>query len=195
MKQICLLFSFKTKNHSLLFALIDSHSLYHSLSFFVTRCITCCHSLSLVFTRNCLLPLVAIRCESLSLIAIRCRQMYLIVICCHSSFHSLSLAVTRCTTRLSFHKRSNRSRNNSAHKHFMLFTLKLSLMEKLKPKTGNTFFNILDISTSYANSIYLFKVNSKGGEQCKRRQSAVFTGSFQRTLHHLVLYVLLTLTS
>ena len=51
----------------------------HLLSLVVTRChscITCCHSLSLI------------------------------VILCHSLYHSLSLVVTRCITRLSFYKRS-----------------------------------------------------------------------------------------
>ena len=47
-----------TRSHSLLFAVLtDFHSLYHSLSFIVTRC----HSLSLV------VPLFAAHCHSLSL--------------------------------------------------------------------------------------------------------------------------------
>ena len=58
----------------------------HSLSLFVTHF----HSLSLV------VPLVVTGCHSLSLV------VPLVVTCCHS----LSLVVTRCTTRLSFYKRS-----------------------------------------------------------------------------------------
>ena len=58
------------------------------------------------------------RCYSLSLVVTRCTTRYhslhhslslivpLVVIRCHSLYHSLSLVVTRCTTRLSFYKRS-----------------------------------------------------------------------------------------
>ena len=94
---------------------------YYSLSLFVTHF----HSLSLV------VPLVVTRFHSLSLAVIRCHLLYhslsLVVISCHSfhhsfslvvilchllythchSFHSLSLFVTRCTTRLPFYKRSS----------------------------------------------------------------------------------------
>ena len=65
----------------------------HSLSLFVTRCTTRCHSLSLV------VPLVVTRCHSLSLV------VPLVVTRCHS----LSLVVTRCNTRLSFYKRSEKT--------------------------------------------------------------------------------------
>ena len=51
---------------------------------------------------------------SLSLVVIRCHYLYhllslvvpLVTIRCHSFYHSLSLVITRCTTRLSFYKRS-----------------------------------------------------------------------------------------
>ena len=70
-----------TRCHSLSLVVILCHSLYHSLSLVVplvvTRCTTLSHSLSLD------VPLVDTRC------------------------HSLSLVITRCTTRLSFYKRSN----------------------------------------------------------------------------------------
>ena len=66
------------------------HSLYHSLSFVVTRC----HSLSLVVTRCHSLPLVVLRCHSLSLV------VPLVVTCCTICCHSLSfivpLVVIRC---------------------------------------------------------------------------------------------------
>ena len=63
----------------------------HSLSLFVTRFTTCCHSLSFVVTR----------CHSLSLVLIRCHSLSFYVTRCHSLYHSLSLVVivvTRCTT-------------------------------------------------------------------------------------------------
>ena len=62
------------------------HLLYQSLSLVITRC----HSLSLI------VPLVLTRCHSLSLI------VPLVLTRCHS----LSLVATRCTTPLSFYKRS-----------------------------------------------------------------------------------------
>ena len=69
-------------------------SLYHSLSFVVTHCTTRCHSLSLV------VPLIIIRCQSLY------HSLSLIVIRFTTHCHSLSFVFTRCTTRLSFYKRS-----------------------------------------------------------------------------------------
>ena len=68
-----------------------SHSLYHSLSFVVPLDIIRRHLFSLV------VPLVVIRC------------------------HSLSFDVTRCTTRLSFYKRS-----------FYIFLLFISFITKTK---------------------------------------------------------------
>ena len=86
--------------HSFSLVVIRCHSLYHSLSLFITRCTTCCHSLSFVVTRchslSLVVPLVVTRCHSLSLV------VPLVVTHCHS----LSLVVIRCTTRLSFYKRS-----------------------------------------------------------------------------------------
>ena len=72
--------------HSLSLIAICCHSLYYSLSLFDTCCTTRCHLLSFVVTH----------CHSLSLV------VPLVVTSCHS----LSLVVTRCTTRLSFYKRS-----------------------------------------------------------------------------------------
>ena len=65
------------------------------LSLVFTRCITLCHSFSLVA------PLVVIRCHSwyhsLSLVVFRCHSLYhplsLVVIRCHPLYHSLSLDV------------------------------------------------------------------------------------------------------
>ena len=119
----------------LLFLLKHKITLFYLLSFifirFITRChslslivifVTRCHSLSLVFSRWNFLPL------AVPLVLTRCHLLYhslsLFVICCatrcHSlsslSFvaplvvilgHSLSFVVTRCTTHLSFYKRSN----------------------------------------------------------------------------------------
>ena len=81
--------------------LAEMVTLCHSFSFVVTRCTTCCHSLSLVVTR----------CHSLY------HSLSLAVISYHPLYHSLSGVVTRCTTRchslstrcstrLSFYKRS-----------------------------------------------------------------------------------------
>ena len=79
----------KLKHHSILFAVIRCHLIYHSLSFVVT-----CHSLPFlvrIAVIHCASP-----CYSLSLVTApfvtRCR--------------GLSLVVTRCSTRLSFYKRS-----------------------------------------------------------------------------------------
>ena len=83
-----------------LLSLIITHS--HLLSLVVTRCITHCHSLSLI------VPLVVTRCttrcHSLSfvvpLIVTPCHLLYhslsLVVIRCHSLCHSLSLVAIRC---------------------------------------------------------------------------------------------------
>ena len=86
-------------------AIILCHSLYHSLSFVVTRtnlCHSLSHSLPFVVTRCPLLslvvPIVVVTlCPSLSLV------VPLVVV---TRYHSLSLVATRCTTRLSFYKRS-----------------------------------------------------------------------------------------
>ena len=80
--------------HSLSLIAICCHSLYYSLSLFVT-CTTRCHSLSLVVTR------FTTRCHSLLLV------VPLVVIRCYSLYHSLSFVITRSTTRLPFYKRSN----------------------------------------------------------------------------------------
>ena len=75
-------------------------TLCHSFSLFVTRC----HSLSLVAS------LVVTRCHLSSLVVplviTRCHSCSLVVPLVVTRCHSLSLVVTRCTTRLSFYKRS-----------------------------------------------------------------------------------------
>ena len=80
------LFQFETYNYSISLALNCFCLLYHSLLFPVTLC----HLLALI------VPLVVIRftdcCNSFLVIAIRC----------HSLYHSLSLVVARCTSRLVF---------------------------------------------------------------------------------------------
>ena len=58
---------------------------FHSFSFVVLLVVICC--------TNC--------CHSLSFTVTRCHSLSLVV-----THHSLSLVVTRCTTRLSFYKRS-----------------------------------------------------------------------------------------
>ena len=85
----------------------------HSFSLFVTRCTTCCHSLSLVE------PLIVIRCHSLyhllpfvvPLFVTRCHSLSLVlplvVTHCYSLSLVVPLVVTRCTTRLSFYERSD----------------------------------------------------------------------------------------
>ena len=64
------------------------------------------------FGQNChLLSLLVIRCQRSSLVVTRCHSLSLVVplvvIYCNSLYHSLSLVVTRCLTRLSFYKRSS----------------------------------------------------------------------------------------
>ena len=67
-----------------------------------------------------LLSLVVIRWHSLH------HSLSVIVIRCHSLYHSLSLVVIRCTTRLSFYKRSNRSKSkrNSQEKQSQVSCIK-----------------------------------------------------------------------
>ena len=104
------------------------------LSHVVTSCITCCHSLSLVaplvVIRCYLLSYVVTRCttcchslyHSLSLLVIRFHFMYhslsQIVITSHSLYHSLPFVVTRCTTLLSFYKRSTETVKRSCFQSF-----------------------------------------------------------------------------
>ena len=107
-KRLCWIYcSFTLHNCFILkpkITLICFHSLYHSLLFVeplvVIRCqswslvVNCCLSLS---SLSLIVPLVDVtRCHSLSLVAIRFQWLR----------HSLSLVVTRGTTRLPFYKRS-----------------------------------------------------------------------------------------
>ena len=69
-------------------------TLFYLLSFVFICCTTPSHSLSLVVICYHSLSFVVTRWHSLSLVP-------LVVICC-TTRHSLSLVVTRCTTRLSF---------------------------------------------------------------------------------------------
>ena len=75
----------------------NGHSLYHSLSFVITRC----PSLSFV------VPLVVIRCTT------RCHWLYHSLSFVVTRCHSLSLLVSRCTTCLSIYKRSLVETQNS----------------------------------------------------------------------------------
>ena len=109
---VYLFLSLKGRQSSILWSVLCRfHWLYHcchSLSLIAI----CCHSLSLVALLLVILchllhrslPLVVTRCNSLSLavplIVTRCH-------CCNSLYHLLSHVVTRCTTRLSFYKRSS----------------------------------------------------------------------------------------
>ena len=52
------------------------------------------------------IPEMVTRCHSLSLVVIPYHSLSLFVICCHSLSLVVLLVVTRCTTRLSFYKRS-----------------------------------------------------------------------------------------
>ena len=124
---VCLFLSLKGWQSFILWSVLCRfHSLYHcyhSLSLITI----CCHLLSLV--ASLAVTLCHSLYHSLSLVAIRCLSFYhsfsLAVIRCYSLYHSLSLVVTRCTTRyyslsivvllvvtrctthLSFYKRSN----------------------------------------------------------------------------------------
>ena len=110
----------------LLFLLKHNVTVFYLLSLLFICFITRCHSLSLI----------VIFCNSLSLVVIRCHLLYhslslvvpIAVTCCHSLYHSLSFVVTRCTTRLSFYKRSNWVAYNHVHNA-------LCFPEVNKPKT------------------------------------------------------------
>ena len=111
-----------TYSHSYSFVLSLAVIRCHSLSFFITRChllsfvVTCCNTSchSLYHSYSFAVPLDVIHCHSLSFV------VPLVVIRCHS----LSFDVTRCTTRLSFYKRS-------LFYNFLLFT---SFIIKTKTK-------------------------------------------------------------
>ena len=95
-----ILLNFETWNYSLLLVVIcfqSFSSLYHTLSYIVTCCISHCH----------LFALVAIRCHSLyQSLSPLLFFVPLLVICCHLLYYSLSLVVSGCSTRLSSYKRS-----------------------------------------------------------------------------------------
>ena len=91
---IAYIVSFWNQNHSLLLALIHFHSFSFVVPLVVIRCHSLYHSLSLV------VPLVVIRC--------------------HSMYHSSSLVVNRCTTLLSFYKRSSCLFKNFKHSHVIV---------------------------------------------------------------------------
>ena len=123
-----------------LFNLKHKITLFYLLSFVFIRFMTRCHSLSLIVTLSYSLSFVVISCHllyhSLSLV------VSFVVICCTTRYHllyhylsfvvplaviryhSLSFDVTRCTTRLSFYKRS-------LFYNFLLFT---SFIIKAKTK-------------------------------------------------------------
>ena len=122
----CLIWNIKslyfTYSHSYSFVLSLAVIRCYSLSFFITRChllsfvVTCCNTSchSLYHSYSFAVPLDVIHCHSLSFV------VPLVVIRCHS----LSFDVTRCTTRLSFYKRS-------LFYNFLLFT---SFIIKTKTK-------------------------------------------------------------
>ena len=97
---VYLFLSLKGRQASILWsALCRFHWLYH-----------CCHFLSLIAICCHSLSLVVIHCHSLSLFvplfATHCHSFSLVVPLVVTRCHSLILVVTRCTTCLSFYKRS-----------------------------------------------------------------------------------------
>ena len=76
------------------------HSLYHSLSFFVSLAVILCHSFSFTVTR----------CHSLSLVVSHFHALYhslsIVVLLVVTRSHSLSIVVTLCTNRLPLYERS-----------------------------------------------------------------------------------------
>ena len=64
------------------------------------------HSLKYTLPFLFVVPLVVTRCHSLSFVVTRCHSLYHSLSFVVTRCHSLSLFVTRCTTRLSFYKRS-----------------------------------------------------------------------------------------
>ena len=88
---------FSRNGHSLSLVFILCHSLYHLLSLVVTRCHSLYHSLPLAVISYH--PLY----HSLSGVVTCCHSLSFVATCCTTRCHSLS---TRCTTRLSFYKRS-----------------------------------------------------------------------------------------
>ena len=90
--------------------IFTSFTYWHSLSFVAICCSSCCHSLSLVVSLfiTCYhsLSLVIIRYHSLSLVVTHYQLLSLAVPLVVTNSHLLSLNVIRCTTCLSFYKRS-----------------------------------------------------------------------------------------
>ena len=98
-------------------------------------------------------------------------SLSLVVICCHSLYHSLSLVepltVTRCITRLSFCKRSLKSKYLSSIKIFPFFISffcwneikkKSSIKESRRDECRETFLaevNGNSVSDHYARNIYI----------------------------------------
>ena len=89
-------------------------TLFYMLSFAFICCTIPCHSLSPIVICYHSLSFVVTHCCLLSLVVIRCHSIYhsvsFVTTSCTIRYHSLSLVlpliVTRCTTRLSFYKRS-----------------------------------------------------------------------------------------
>ena len=118
----------------------------------VTRCTTRCHSLSLVVTGchslSLVVPPVVTLCHSLSLAVTRCTT------CCHSLPLAVSLVatrcITRCTTRLSFYKRSKNTNHETESLNVMnvatvleekivLFTASTKILEREKSISPSSF--------------------------------------------------------
>ena len=108
----------------LLFFLKHKITLFYLLSSVFIRFITRCHSLLLIVIFCYLLSFAVIRCYLLNhslpfvvpLDVTRCHSLSFVVSLVFIRCHSLSFDATRCTTLLSFYKRS------LFHK-FLLFTL------------------------------------------------------------------------
>ena len=90
----CIIALFQNQK-SLSFASIHFHSLCSSFSFAVPLIVTRCHSLSVIVTRFHSLSFIVTR-HSLSLLVTRCTTR------CHSLYYLLSFFAIRCTTRSHF---------------------------------------------------------------------------------------------
>lgn len=102
-----------------------------------------------------------IRFHSLSLVVTDCQLLSLVVTFvftrCHSLHHSLTLAVTRCISRLSFHERSHLSFNKFSTDEMTKLLLKrlveILLCLYLKKKRTHFIMRILRIIRNYIESL------------------------------------------
>ena len=98
---------------------------FHSLSFYVLLVDICCT------TRLDSLSLVVTHCHSLSLVNIRCTTL------CYSLSFIVPFVVTRCTIRLSFHKRSSELLHRSSNLCSLIHPI-LCFTEHLLYQTGKS---------------------------------------------------------